>query len=104
MSAIMLTPGKLSIEHADIHSRHLLFVVIVRHAEILRAEQPKHRLCGNGSHIAALMIEPLRIAFFRNAVADERQPRCTQRDQFVSVYGDIARRSCFRTSPLRRRT
>src|SRR5262249_18172257 len=42
--------------------------------------------------VAALMIEPLRIAPFRHTVADERQPRRAQRDQFMRIYWNVAGR------------
>ena len=71
-------------------ARHLLLHVVVRHAERLRAEQAEHRLRGDRGHVAALLIEPLGIAAFGNAVADERQPRRAEREQLVRVDGNVA--------------
>ena len=90
VAAVVLTPGELTIEQADVHGRHLLGLVVVRHTKTLRAEQAEDRLRRDGCHIAALVIEPLRIAALRDAVADERQPRRAQRDQFMGIDGDVA--------------
>ncbi len=73
-----------------VHRRHLLGVIVVRHAQVLRAQQPEHRLRGHGGHEAALMIEPLGVALLRHAVADEGQARRAQRDQFVRVDRKVA--------------
>ena len=90
MTAVMLPPCQLAVEHAHVHRGHLLLAVIIGSAEILRAQQPEHRPCGYGSHVTALMIEPLRIAFFGNAITDEGQPRSTQGDELMGVDRDIA--------------
>jgi hypothetical protein len=49
-------------------------------------------LSRHNGHVAALLIEPLRIAALRNAVAEERQARSAQREQLVRIDGDISRR------------
>src|SRR5437667_12633844 len=68
VSAVVLPPGQLAVEHADVHGRHLLPLVIIRYAEIFRAEKPENRAGRDGGHVAALMIEPPRIAFFGHAI------------------------------------
>src|SRR5262252_7916231 len=75
--AIVLPPGKLSAEEADVYRRHLLRVVVVGRAEISRAEQPEYRTRRDRRHVAALMVEPSRIALFGNAVTDKGRPRRT---------------------------
>ena len=72
-----------------VYGRHLFFRVIVRSPEVLRAEEPENRACGDSSHEAALLIEPFGVALFRNAIADERQARCAQCDQLVGIHGNI---------------
>src|SRR6185295_522848 len=71
MTTVVLPPRELSVEHADVDRRHLLLHVVVGSSEVLGAKQPKHGSGCDSSHIAALMVEPLRVAFFRNAIADE---------------------------------
>ena len=71
-------------------ARHLLGRVVVRPAEVLGAEQSEDRLRGDGSHEAALMVEPLRVALLGHAVAHERQARCAEREQLVRVDGKVA--------------
>ncbi len=45
----------------------------------------------DSGHVAALLIEPLGVAAFRDAVADERQPRRAEREQLVRVHREIGR-------------
>ena len=99
VTAVVLPPRELAVEQPDVHRRHLRRPPVVRHAEILRAEQAEHRLRRDGRHEAALMIEPLRVALLRNAVAHERQPRRAERDQLVRIDGELVRR----VSPRARR-
>ncbi len=76
MSAVMLTPGQFAIEHADVDARHFRYMVIQFVTDIVNAQEAEDLACGNGCHVAALVIEPVRIAFFRHAVADESKARC----------------------------
>src|SRR5215475_3760216 len=64
VAAVMLPPRKLAIEQTDVHSRHLLGLVIIGPSKIFSAEQPEHGLRRDCGHEAALMIEPFRVAFF----------------------------------------
>src|SRR5215468_11721208 len=50
--AIVLPPGKLSAEEADVDRRHLLHLVVVGRAEISRAEQTEYRTRGDRRHVA----------------------------------------------------
>ena len=36
------------------------------------------------------MIEPLRVALLRDAVADEGEARCAEGDEFIRIDGDVA--------------
>src|SRR5262245_62644186 len=73
MSAVVLAPRKVSVEQSDVHGRHLLLRVVVGDTERLGAEQAKGGLRGDGCHVAALVIEPLRVAAFGDSVAHERE-------------------------------
>src|SRR5579863_10012002 len=81
--AIVLAPGKVPIEQTLIHRRHLRGAVVAFHIQALGAEQGENAARVHGGHPAALMVEPVRIALFGNAVADEREPRSTERDKLV---------------------
>src|SRR5207253_2001659 len=54
-------------------------------------QKTEHRLSGHSSHKAPLMIQPLRVALFRYAVADEGQARRTERNELMSIDRQIAR-------------
>ena len=90
VSAVVLAPRELPVEQADVHRRHLLGHIVVGHAEVLGAEQSEDGLRGDGGHVAALVVEPLRVALLGHAVADERQPRRAERDQLVRIDRQIA--------------
>ena len=90
MSAVVLPPRELAIEQADVDRAASSRCGSRRDAEILGAEQAEHRLRRDRRHETALMVEPLRVALFRHAVADEGQARRAQRDQFVRVDRQIA--------------
>src|SRR5262245_22477046 len=90
MAAVVLPPGKLTVEQAHVDVRHFLDSVIVRTAEVLRAEQSEHGLRGDGRHEATLMVEPPRVALFGYTVADECRPWRAERDQFMCVNRKIA--------------
>jgi len=80
VSTVVLAPGQLAIEQTHVDRRH------IRSAQTLRAQQLEQRPGGNGSHEAALLIEPFCVALFRHAIADEGGARRAQRDQLVSVH------------------
>jgi len=54
--------------------------MVVRNSQVLRAEQPEDRLRGDRGHVAALLIEPLGIAFLGQAITDKGQARRAQCD------------------------
>ena len=83
VAAVVLSPGKLPFQQSLIDVGQLHREIVVRRAEVFRAEQSEYRPGGNGGHEAPPLVEPLRVALFRNAVADESQPRRTQRNQLV---------------------
>ena len=86
VSTVVLAPGKLTIQQTDVHRRHFRAVVILRDPQIFCALEPEYGLRGNSSHEAAFLVQPLCVALFRNSIADECQPRRTQRNQLMSVY------------------
>src|SRR3569833_3058491 len=55
MAAVMLPPGLLSVQQADIPARHLGAVIIALFAQTARAQQFPHRLRRHRRHIAALV-------------------------------------------------
>src|SRR5262245_25107715 len=67
MAAVVLPPGELAIEQADVDCRHSFRLVVVRPAQIFCAKQPKHGSSGDSSHETALVIEPIGVAFLRHA-------------------------------------
>src|SRR5262245_24647965 len=86
----MLPPGELSVEHADVDGRHLLGFVVIRRSQILRTQKFENGSGGDRGHVAALVIEPSGVAFFRHAITNEGGTRRAQRDQLMSVNGNIA--------------
>src|SRR3954471_23016852 len=82
VAAVVLTPGELAVQQAAVDRRHLLLRVVVGDAQGLGAEKTEDRLRRDSGHVAALLIEPFRIAAFGDTVADERQPRGAEREQF----------------------
>lgn len=91
VAAVVLAPGKLTTQQALVHGRHLCRVVIPLHVQPLRAEQIEDSSGIHGSHKAALVIKPVRVAFLRNAVADKRKAGGAERNEFVGIDGDVAR-------------
>ena len=87
-----------------VDGRHLFAHVVVASAKVSCSQQSENRLSGDRRHEATLMIEPLRIAFFGHSVADEGEARRAERQQIVSIDGEIARvlasKGCFRGSVL----
>jgi hypothetical protein len=81
MTAIVLPPRELAIEKTDMDWRHFFRVVVAGDTKRRCTEQLKDRLRGYSGHVAALVIEPLGIALFRNAIAHKHQPRRAQGDQ-----------------------
>src|SRR5688572_25747883 len=89
VSPVMLAPGKLSVEQTHVDCRHLLRLVVVGLAEVFCTQKPEHRTGGNRSHIAALLIQPLRVASLGHAVTDKSQARCTKSDELVCINGNV---------------
>ena len=75
VTAIVLAPGECAVEQVDVDGRHLFGHVVVASAEVACSQQSEDRLSGDRGHEAALMIQPVSIAAFRDAVADEGQAR-----------------------------
>src|SRR5690242_18690168 len=90
MAAVVLPPRELSVNQPDIDAGHDRGVIVVTLAEIASAEQTEHRPGGDRRHVAALVIEPVRIALLGNPVADEYPPWSDQRDQFVRIDGQVS--------------
>ena len=90
VTAVVLAPRELAVEQPHVHARHLLDVVVVGLTEIFGTKQAKDRLRRNRRHVAALMVEPLGISLFGDAVTDERQTRRAQCNQFMCVDWNIA--------------
>src|ERR1019366_6371300 len=90
VSAVMPAPGELAVEQAHIDGRHFLGAIVVRGHQVFGAQEPEYRPGGDGGHVAALVVEPLGVALLRHAVANEGGARRAQRDQLVSVHGQVA--------------
>src|SRR5207244_12841030 len=69
---------------SHIDRRHFCGVIVVRGPEIFRAQEAKHRPGRDGCHVAALLVEPFRVALLRRAVTDEGQAGRAQSDQLMS--------------------
>ena len=91
MPAVVLAPRQLAFEQARVGRGHLRHAIILGHTDIPRAEQAENRTRRHRSHVAALLVEPVRVALLRDAVADERRPRRAERDQLVRVDRDVVR-------------
>jgi hypothetical protein len=63
--------------------------MIFRRRQPPGAEQTEHWSGGDRGHVAALLIQPPRIALLGDAVADEGRPRRAQGDQLVRVDGQV---------------
>src|SRR5271169_4765524 len=68
VSTVMLAPGKLAIKQTYIDGRHLFGSIVVRSPQILCAQEPEHGPGSDGSHVAALLVQPFRVALLGNAV------------------------------------
>ena len=66
VSAVVLPPGKLPVEQAGIHTRHLGGVVVLGDAQPLCPEQAEYRARGHRRHEASLLVEPLGSPFSGN--------------------------------------
>src|SRR4051812_25325557 len=62
VAAVMLPPGQLSVQQADIHARHLGAVIVALFAQAARAKQFPDRLPRHRRHIAPLVIQPTAVA------------------------------------------
>src|SRR5215813_9664912 len=85
VSAVMLSPGKVSIEHGGIDRRHFCGVVALLDAPFPGPKQPEDRLRSNSGHETALMIEPTCVAFLGDPIADESETRGAEGQQLVGV-------------------
>ena len=68
-----------------LHGRHLGGAIVIFLADVARAEQTEDRAGRDGGHVAALLVEPVGVALFRDAVADEGRPRRAERDELVRI-------------------
>ena len=75
MPAIVLPPGESPAEQALINRRQLGGLVMLARAESRGAEQLENLAGRDGCHVAALLIEPERIAPLGDSVADESGAR-----------------------------
>src|SRR5690606_28507202 len=91
MTTIVLTPGELAVQESNVDRWHFFRFVIVGYTEVARAEQFIHGACGNRGHVTAMVIQPVCIARFWNAVADERKTWRTQRDKMMRINRQLAR-------------
>src|SRR5580704_4435537 len=80
VSSIMLPPGEFAIQQLVIDWWHDGGLVVASDVEATRAEQPKDTAGVDGCHPTALMVEPLRIALLRHAIADEGKARRAESD------------------------
>src|SRR6185295_2879380 len=71
MSAVVLPPGQFTVEQAGVDGWHLGGAIILFFADVARAQKAEGWPRGDSCHIAALLIEPVGVAPFRHAVADE---------------------------------
>src|SRR5206468_2073525 len=71
VSAVVLAPSEFAVEEAGVHGRHFRRAIIFFLADVARAEETEHGTGGDGRHIAALLVEPIRVTARRDAVADE---------------------------------
>src|SRR5262245_27618557 len=92
MSAVVLTPRNMAIEEADIDCGHFFRLIIRAHPQVLSAEQAENRLSGYSSHVAALMVQPPRVALFRYSVADKRKPGRAECQKLVGIHREVPRR------------
>src|SRR6266498_2116626 len=76
--AIVLTPGKFALEQAGVDRRHFCRAIIFFYAKVSRTQESEDRAGGDCGHVAALLVEPVGVAAFRDAVADESGTRRTQ--------------------------
>src|SRR6266567_8468122 len=89
VASVMLPPSELAFEKSNIERRHFRGVIVIRDSEVLSAEQTEHGPGSYSCHVAALLVQPLRITLLRDAVADESQSRCTQRNQLIGVNRQV---------------
>src|SRR4051812_47515592 len=85
VAAVVLAPCELSIEKALVHGRHLRGMVVAFDLETPGAEQSKYAAGSDGCHEAALLVEPFGVTFLGDAVADEREARGAEGDEFVRI-------------------
>lgn len=96
VSAVVLPPSELSIQQAVVYRRKRYVMIIVGKPRTLGPEKLEHGLGRNRGHKAALLVQPVSIATLWNAIADEREARCAERNQVMRVHGQIAWTLCTR--------
>src|SRR5690606_33387897 len=81
--SVVLSPGQLTVEKPGVDGRHRRGAVVFLHPYPSRAQKAIDRLRGDDRHETALLVEPQRIPFLWNPVADEDGARRAQRNQLV---------------------
>ncbi len=89
--AVVLAPCQLAFEKARVVGRHLRAPVVLGHADVAGSEQAEDRSGRDRGHEAPLLVEPVRVALLRDAVADERGTWRAQGDELVGVHRYVAR-------------
>src|SRR5436189_3764276 len=78
VSAVVLTPGEFAVEQAGVDRRHPGGAIIFLLADIPCSQKTEDRAGGDGGHVAPLLVEPVGIATFGDAVAYEGGARRAQ--------------------------
>src|SRR6478609_10974312 len=71
VSAVVLSPCEFSIKQTGVHWWFLGGAIVVGIANVSYAQKAEYWTSGHRRHVAALLIKPVGIALFGNAVADE---------------------------------
>ena len=89
--AIVLAPGKLAVEQTrGSQAASSRCDSRLPDSSPLAPSKREHAARGHRRHEAPLVVEPIGVALFGDSVADEREARRAQRDQFVGVNRNIA--------------
>src|SRR5579864_5074991 len=89
MAAVMLAPGELPFQQACVDGGHFFGMIVVGYAQVFCPQELEDRTCGNGCHIAALVVEPSGVTLFRYAIAYKGQPGSAESNQFMRVDGKV---------------
>ena len=71
VSTIVLAPGEFAVEQAGVDGRHLCSSIIFLFANVSRTQKTEDRAGGDRGHVAALLVEPVGVAAFRDSVTDK---------------------------------